>query len=89
MNSAEFLRAATSNNANARLFELLPNLALDQCHLTAGCLFQTVRNQRSGVAPWLGIRDCDVFYFDGDTSSEADDRVIRRLDALTSDLFQR
>jgi hypothetical protein len=45
--------------------------------LTAGVLFQTVWNAVTGRPTGTGIRDADFFYFDPDTSWEAEDTVIR------------
>ena len=62
-------------------------LALPQCHVTAGCLFQTVWNVLSGRPPAENIKDYDVFYFDGrDLSWEAEDEVIRRVSPLAEKL---
>ncbi|MCG7203079.1 nucleotidyltransferase family protein [Streptomyces arenae] len=53
-------------------------LALPGWYVTAGCLFQTVWNVVTGRDPADGIKDYDVFYFDGgDLSWEAEDAVIR------------
>lgn len=52
-------------------------LGLPGWYVTAGCLFQTVWNVVTDRPPTHGIRDYDVFYFDGgDLSWEAEDRVI-------------
>jgi hypothetical protein len=53
-------------------------LRLPGWYVTAGCLFQTVWNVVTGRPPTNGIRDYDVFYFDGtDLSWDAEDAVIR------------
>lgn len=76
-----------ANPVNAALLQRLAGLALPQCYLTAGCLFQAVWNQRSGRAASWGVKDYDVFYFDDtDLSWAAEDRVIRWVGALTADL---
>jgi uncharacterized protein len=76
-----------SNPANAALLSRLPSLALGQCYLTAGCLFQTVWNRSSGQAANWGVKDYDVFYFDErDLSWDAEDAVIQRVAALAGDL---
>jgi len=49
-------------------------------------LFQTVWNALTGRAPGTGIRDADLFYFDDDTSWEAEDAVITAGTALFADL---
>ena len=48
--------------------------------------FQTVWNELTGRAPGAGIRDADFFYFDDDTSWEAEDAVIRAGAGLFADL---
>ncbi|MEU2420880.1 nucleotidyltransferase family protein [Streptomyces sp. NPDC007851] len=53
-------------------------LALPNWYVTAGCLFQTVWNVVTGRHPADGIKDYDVFYFDGgDLSWDAEDAVIK------------
>jgi uncharacterized protein len=86
MTESGFLTLIHTNPVNTALLERLPALGLHQCYLTAGCLFQTVWNHRSGKAPDADIRDYDVFYFDTDLSWEAEDAVIRRVDGCTRDL---
>ncbi len=84
---ASFIAQALSNPVNAELLQRLDSLRLPQCHLTAGCLFQAVWNRQAGRAPDWGVKDYDVFYFDAaDLSWEAEDRVIRAVQALTADL---
>jgi hypothetical protein len=65
LDAATFGDIALSNPANRQLLDGLAELALPQCHLTAGCLFQTVWNVLSGRPPAENIKDYDVFYFDG------------------------
>ncbi|MEV0847683.1 nucleotidyltransferase family protein [Streptomyces sp. NPDC049954] len=73
------LRATLSRNPTlVRVLEGAATLGLPGWYLTAGCLFQTVWNVVTGRPPEAGIRDYDLFYFDGrDLSWEAEDRVIR------------
>ncbi|MEV0491864.1 nucleotidyltransferase family protein [Streptomyces atratus] len=53
-------------------------LELPGWYVTAGCLFQTVWNVVTGRPPTSGIKDYDIFYFDGtDLSWEAEDAVIK------------
>lgn len=54
-------------------------LALPDAWLVSGCLVQTVWNTLTGRETGYGIADYDVFYFDPDTSWEAEDEVIRRV----------
>ena len=87
LSADEFRHWATSNPINAALLSRLPSLALNQCHLTAGCLFQAAWNHLSGQPAGWGVKDYDVFYFDDqDRSWAAEDAVIRRVRALSDDL---
>jgi hypothetical protein len=87
LDAASFREIALLNTANRELIEGLAALALPQCHLTAGCLFQTVWNVLSGRPPAENIKDYDVFYFDGsDLSWEGEDAVVRRVMPLAERL---
>ncbi|MCB8836981.1 nucleotidyltransferase family protein [Aurantimonas sp. VKM B-3413] len=90
MSSDPILGCALANPVNVALLDRLARLGLPQCHLAAGCIFQAVWNQKSGRDAGWGVRDYDVFYFDAaDLSFEAEDRVIRRVEAATADLGVR
>ncbi len=87
MTDTDFHASVLTNRFNKMLLDRLSVLALPQCHLTAGCLFQTVWNQKSGHDPEWGIKDYDVFYFDDhDLSWGAEDQIIKRVAAATTDL---
>ncbi|WP_447803093.1 nucleotidyltransferase family protein [Pseudomonas serbica] len=77
---------AMTNPINAKLISRLPGLGLDQCLLTAGCLFQAVWNAKAQRDPGWGVKDYDVFYFDTDLSWEAENEVIHRARPLFEDL---
>jgi hypothetical protein len=79
MTRDEFLAAAFQNPVNATIVDALFTLALPDAWLVSGCLVQTVWNVRTNRAVGYGISDYDVFYFDPDTSWEAEDAVIRTL----------
>ncbi len=79
MTQDEFLAAALRNPVNERIVRELAALALPDAWLVSGCLVQTVWNVTSGRAVDYGILDYDVFYFDPDTSWEAEDAVIKTL----------
>jgi hypothetical protein len=81
MDRNEFLAAVLSNPVNARILDVLLELALPDAWLVSGCLVQTVWNVKTGRAVDYGISDYDIFYFDADTSWEAEDTVIRELAA--------
>ena len=89
MTEAEFLATIQRNPVNAAILSRLAELGAPQAYLVAGCLFQTVWNVKAGRPPAEGIRDYDLFYWDADTSYEAEDAVIRRADALFADLGVR
>ncbi|MGY2399664.1 nucleotidyltransferase family protein [Pseudomonas sp. SDO5271_S396] len=80
------LNLAMTNSVNAALVERLPDLRLEQCFLTAGCLFQAVWNHQANWPVAQGVKDYDVFYFDTDLSYEAEDAVIREAERLFQDL---
>ena len=80
------LDLAMANPVNAEITARLPALGLDQCFLTAGCLFQAVWNHQSNLSAAHGVKDYDVFYFDTDLSYEAEDAVIRAAERLFEDL---
>jgi uncharacterized protein len=81
MNQDQFLTAALQNPANEIIAEELSRLALPDAWLVSGCLVQTAWNVLTCRAVDYGINDYDVFYFDPDTSWEAEDKVIRTLAA--------
>jgi hypothetical protein len=87
LDAAAFREITLSNPHNSRLMEGLRAFGLPQCYVTAGCLFQTLWNLRSGRPAAENIKDYDVFYFDaGDVSWEAEDAVIRRVAPLAERL---
>jgi uncharacterized protein len=79
MDKSEFLAATLKNPVNEIIARGLFEEALPDAWLVSGCLVQTVWNVLTGRAVGYGINDYDVFYFDPDTSWEAEDAVIRKL----------
>lgn len=86
MTEAEFLEMACRNDGNRTILERLPALGLPDVWLVSGSLFQTVWNVLTERPITHGIKDYDIFYFDPDTSWDAEDEVIRQGDALFADL---
>ncbi len=86
MDQDEFLAATLKNPVNERIARELFDLALPDSWLVSGCLVQTVWNVMTGRAAGYGISDYDVFYFDPDTSWEAEDAAIRKLGGRLSNL---
>ncbi|WP_234682078.1 nucleotidyltransferase family protein [Bradyrhizobium monzae] len=81
MDEARFLALALKNPINVAIIDELHRLALPDAWLVSGCLVQTVWNVLTGRAIDHGIADYDVFYFDPNTSWEAEDSVIRKVQA--------
>jgi hypothetical protein len=79
MDTDEFLAAALRNPVNEIIADELFRLALPDCWIVSGCLVQTAWNVLTGRAVDYGIDDYDIFYFDPDTSWQAEDAVIRQL----------
>jgi uncharacterized protein len=78
MDTKRLIDAVLQNRVHRIILARLPGLGIPDAWLVAGSLFQTVCNVHTGRAPDYGIRDYDIFYFDPDTSWEAEDAVIRR-----------
>ncbi|MGF6307304.1 hypothetical protein ABIB82_001550 [Bradyrhizobium sp. i1.8.4] len=81
MTQDEFLTAVLRNPANQAITDELYRLALPDAWLVAGCLVQTVWNVQTNRPLDHGINDYDIFYFDPETSWQAEDAVIRDLRA--------
>jgi hypothetical protein len=81
-----FLALVTADPTVRAVLDRAPNLGVGDWWLTAGVLFQTVWNSLTGRPRGSGIRDADLFYFDEDTSWEAEDAVIRTGAGLFGDL---
>jgi hypothetical protein len=86
MDKTRFLSLALRNPTNKIIARELLDLALPDAWLVAGCLTQTVWNGLTGRPIAYGINDYDIFYFDLDTSWEAEDAVIRRLQERLRDI---
>lgn len=86
MTEATFIEALLTNPLNQTILRRLLEIELADAWLVSGAVFQTVWNVITGREPTFGIKDYDIFYFDSDTSWEAEDAVIRRATAFFSDL---
>ncbi|MET4171686.1 hypothetical protein ABIB99_002775 [Bradyrhizobium sp. LA6.1] len=86
MDRDRFLTLALKNPVNVAIIGELTSLALPDAWLVSGCLVQTAWNVLTDRAVDHGIADYDVFYFDPDTSWEAEDAVIRTLHARLAHL---
>lgn len=81
-----FVACIQKNPINVQILKLAPLLGVKDWWLTAGALFQTVWNVLEDKDPQSGIRDYDLFYFDNDTSYEAENAVILRARELFKEL---
>jgi hypothetical protein len=79
MNTENFIAAALRNPVNDAIAEELFRLALPDAWIVSGCLVQTVWNVLTSRPVDHGINDYDIFYFDPDTSWQAEDAVISEL----------
>lgn len=79
MNSDDFVTLTLRNPINEAVTREVATLALPDAWLVAGCLTQSVWNAQTGRPIAYGISDYDVFYFDPDTSWDAEDAIIKRV----------
>jgi uncharacterized protein len=86
MTEAEFVSAVLRNPVNATIFARLPKLEASDSWLVSGALFQTAWNVLTHRAPNYGIKDYDVFYFDPDTSWDAENDVIASAKQIFADV---
>jgi len=86
MNTRDFLAAALRNPVNEAIAQELFRLALPDAWIVSGCLVQTVWNVLTARPVDYGIDDYDIFYFDPDTSWQAEDAVIRLLQSRLAHL---
>jgi hypothetical protein len=89
MNTDDFLTLALRNPVNGAIADELLRLALRDAWIVSGCLVQSAWNALTGRAVDYGINDYDVFYFDSDTSWQAEDAVIRDLQGRLAHLGVR
>jgi uncharacterized protein len=75
---AEFRRIIEADPGIAALRAAMRTFEAPELWLVSGALFQTVWNVLEGRPRGHGILDYDLFYFDTETSEEAEDRWIKR-----------
>jgi hypothetical protein len=86
MDKDAFLAATLRNPVNKTIADELFQLALPDAWIVSGCLVQTAWNVKTGRAVDYGIADYDVFYFDPDTSWQAEDAAIGALQGRLAQL---
>lgn len=67
-----------------QVLQVARDMDLPDWWLVSGAIYNTVWNSLTGRDLRHGIKDADLFYFDPDTSYDAEDRVIKHGDALFS-----
>ncbi len=86
MDANAFISLALRNPANDAILSALDAMRMPDAWLVSGCLVQTAWNALTDRPIGYGIGDYDVFYFDADTSWDAEDRVIRQFDPVAQQL---
>ncbi len=74
----EFLALVQRDPDIAAIIAAMSTFWAPDLWLVSGALFQTVWNELDGHPRGHGIQDYDLFYFDDDTSEDAEDRWIQR-----------
>ncbi len=82
---AALLSIVRASPALMAAFRTARALDLPDWWIVSGAIYQQVWNHLTGRPDMHGIKDIDLFYFDPDTSYEAEDRVIRRASPLFGD----
>ncbi|MGW6376359.1 nucleotidyltransferase family protein [Rhodococcus sp. NPDC055112] len=81
------LEIVLGNPVCRRIVDRAEHLGVEDWYLTAGGVFQTVWNHLDGRDLRAGIKDYDLFYFDGsDLSYDAEDSVIKGAEILFHDI---
>lgn len=84
---AELVEILSGDPLVAIVLERARSLALRDWMLVSGAIYQTVWNRRTARPSGHGLKDVDLVWFDPeDLSFEAEDRVIRRAEAVFADL---
>ncbi|TGQ38649.1 nucleotidyltransferase family protein [Mesorhizobium sp. M00.F.Ca.ET.216.01.1.1] len=84
---AAFLGIVSADPLLRETLERVRALALPDWLVVSGALYNSVWNHLTGRPAGYGIRDVDLFYFDGsDLSYEAEDRVIANAAPTFADL---
>lgn len=70
-----------------KVLTVVRDLGVPDAWLVSGAIYNVVWNRLTGRASFYGVNDIDVIYFDGtDLSWDAEDRVIRQIEAALVDL---
>lgn len=76
--AAQLRQILRADPMTARALKEARAFALPDWWIVSGAVYNTVWNHLTGRPSGHGIKDIDLFYWDADTSWDAEDRVIRR-----------
>jgi uncharacterized protein len=71
-----FIDAVMANPVNIELFNRLPSLGLNECFLTAGCLFQATWNRISGQPVGWGVKAHDSPHLSDRPENISEERLV-------------
>jgi hypothetical protein len=80
------VRVVRENRWNAQILDRATQLGFEDWWLTAGCIAQSIWNSACERDIHAGILDYDLFYYDPDTSWDAEDEVISNAKRIFADL---
>lgn len=87
MNQRQFEAVIQKSNLLASVFQSWDNIKLNDCWLVAGCVAQTVWNEKFDLPSNFGISDIDLVYFDpDDLSAEGEQQHAERIRRHFDDL---
>lgn len=75
---AELKRIIGRSPVLTRTFEIARDMDLPDWWVVSGAIYNQVWNDLTGRPEMYGVKDIDLFYFDPDTSYEAEDAIIQR-----------
>ena len=82
----QLVQVVQKNRWNAHILSRAAQLGFEDWWLTAGCIAQSVWNVACDRDIHAGILDYDLFYFDPDTSWDAENEVISEAARIFSDI---
>jgi len=74
----ELKRIILASPVLMRTLEVAQKMDMADWWIVSGAIYNQVWNDLTGRPEMYGVKDIDIFYFDEDTSWEAEDAVIKR-----------
>ena len=81
----ELRRIIKASPVLMRTLKAAQKMSLPDWWIVSGAVYNQVWNDLTGRAEMYGVKDIDIFYFDEDTSWDAEDAVIKRGETLFGD----